>query len=163
MPAVAHVTPAPHRCGPDAYLTHGEGDLKQIMDEEFQGTYRWWNNAESRDLLQWTRADNVKHPGDPLRFVGDDNGFAGPGLYDKVNAFAAASSPGLAAQIAEPYRGLRPTTCAETYVNDYFAKPLAERKELAERTGRAVDLLKQHPGADADAWALQHATAIHQM
>ncbi|GAA3399265.1 erythromycin esterase family protein [Streptomyces roseoviridis] len=149
----------------DAYLTRGEGDLKQIMDEEFQGTYRWWNNAENRDLLQWMRAYNVKHPGDPVRFVGDDNGFAGPGLYDRVNAFAAASSPGLAAQIAELYRGLRPATSAETYVNDYFSKPLAERKELAERTGRAVNLLKQHPGADADAhaWALRHATAIHQM
>ncbi|MCG6497675.1 erythromycin esterase family protein [Kitasatospora sp. A2-31] len=149
----------------DAYLTRGEGDLKQIMDEEFQGTYRWWNNAESRDLLQWMRAYNIQHPDDPVHFVGDDNGFAGPGLYDKVNAFAAASSPELGAQIAELYRGLRPTTSAETYVNDYFAKPLADRKELAERTGRAVDLLKQHPGADADAhaWALQHATAIHQM
>ncbi|MFI8327021.1 erythromycin esterase family protein [Streptomyces sp. NPDC085529] len=149
----------------DAYLTRGEGDLKQIMDEEFQGTYRWWNNAENRDLLQWMRAYNVKHPGDPVRFVGDDNGFAGPGLYDEVSAFAATSSPGLAAQIAELYRGLRPATSAETYVNDYLSKPLAERKELAERTGRAVDLLKQHPGADADAhaWALQHAGAIHQM
>ncbi|MFF4380705.1 erythromycin esterase family protein [Kitasatospora sp. NPDC001547] len=149
----------------DAYLTRGEGDLKQIMDEEFQGTYRWWNNAETRDLLQWMRAYNVKHSDDPVRFVGDDNGFAGPGLFDRVNAFAAASSPELAAQIAELYRGLRPTTSAETYVNDYLAKPLADRKELAERTGRAVDLLRQHPGADAEAhaWALQHATAIHQM
>ncbi|MFD8596009.1 erythromycin esterase family protein [Kitasatospora sp. NPDC059646] len=149
----------------DAYLTRGEGDLKQIMDDEFQGTYRWWNNAESRDLLRWMRAYNIQHPDDPVHFVGDDNGFAGPGLYDQVNAFAAASSPELAAQIAELYRGLRPAGSAETYVNDYLAKPLADRKELAERTGRAVELLRQHPGADdeAHAWALQHATAIHQM
>ncbi|CAM5603248.1 erythromycin esterase family protein [Streptomyces tanashiensis] len=149
----------------DAYLTRGEGDLKQIMDEEFQGTYRWWNNAEYRDLLQWARSYNIQHPGDPVRFVGDDNGFAGPQLYDKVNTFAAASSPELAAQITELYQGLRPTISAETYVNDYFAKPLAERKAIAERTGRAVDLLKQHPGADPDAhaWAVQHASAIHQM
>ncbi|MGW4381241.1 erythromycin esterase family protein [Kitasatospora sp. NPDC004531] len=149
----------------DAYLTRGEGDLKQIMDEEFQGTYQWWNNAEYRDLLQWMRAYNVRHPDDPVRFVGDDNGFAGPGLYDRVNAFAAAADPELAAQLTQLYRGLRPTTSAESYVNDYLAKPLAERKELAERTGRAVELIRQHPGADADAhaWALQHATAIHQM
>ncbi|MFE6872620.1 erythromycin esterase family protein [Kitasatospora sp. NPDC057692] len=149
----------------DAYLTRGEGDLKQIMDEEFQGTYRWWNNAEYRDLLQWMRSYNIQHPGDPVHFVGDDNGFAGPELYDRVNAWAAASGPELAAQIGELYRGLRPATGAEAYVNDYFAKPLAERRELAERTARAVDLLKQHPGADADAhaWAVQHAAAIHQM
>ncbi|MFE3907868.1 erythromycin esterase family protein [Streptomyces sp. NPDC059153] len=151
----------------DAYLLRGEGDLKQIMDEEFQGTYRFWNNAEYRDLLQWMRAYNVKHPKDPVRFVGDDGGFAGAELYDKVNAYAAAARPELAPRLTELYRGLRPATDAETYVNDYLSKPMAERKELAERTGRAVDLLKQRPGtgadADAHAWALQHATAIHQM
>ncbi|MFI2410270.1 erythromycin esterase family protein [Streptomyces sp. NPDC018947] len=151
----------------DAYLLRGEGDLKQIMDEEFQGTYQFWNNAEYRDLLQWMRTYNVKHPTDPVRFVGDDNGFAGADLYDKVNAYAATARPELAPRLTELYRGLRPATDAETYVNDYLAKPLAERKELAERTGRAVDLLKQRPGtgtdADAYAWALQHATAIHQM
>ncbi|MFI2242656.1 erythromycin esterase family protein [Streptomyces chrestomyceticus] len=151
----------------DAYLLRGEDDLKQIMDEEFRGDYRWWNNAEYRDLLQWIRAYNVKHPKDPVRFVGDDGGFAGAELYDKVSAYAAAARPELAPELTELYRGLRPATDAETYVSDYLAKPLAERKELAERTGRAVDLLKQRPGtgadADAHAWALQHATAIHQM
>ncbi|MFI1814912.1 erythromycin esterase family protein [Streptomyces sp. NPDC020422] len=151
----------------DAYLVRGEGDLKQIMDEEFQGTYRWWNNAEYRDLFQWIRAYNVRHPDDPVRFVGDDSGFAGAALYDKVNAYAASARPDLAPQLAELYRGLRPAADAETYVNDYLSKPLAERKELAERTGRVVNLLRQRPatGADADAyaWAVQHATAIHQM
>ncbi|MFC9388499.1 erythromycin esterase family protein [Streptomyces venezuelae] len=149
----------------DAYLVRGEGDLKQIMDEEFQGTYRWWNNAEYRNLFQWIRAYNVEHPKDPVRFVGDDGGFAGAELYDKVNAYAAAARPDLAPQLTELYRGLRPATDAETYVNDYLSKPMAERKELAERTGRAVDLLEQRPGTDADAhaWAVQHATAIHQM
>ncbi|WP_369211410.1 erythromycin esterase family protein [Streptomyces flavofungini] len=149
------------------YLLRGQGDLKQIMDEEFQGTYRWWNNTEYRDLLQWMRAYNVKHPKDPVRFVGDDGGFAGPELYDKVSAYAAKARPELTRQLTELYRGLRPTTDAETYVNDYLAKPLAERKKLAQRTGRAVQLLRQRPGtgaeADAYAWALQHATAIHQM
>ncbi|WP_426368951.1 erythromycin esterase family protein, partial [Streptomyces sp. E-08] len=117
----------------DAYLLRGEGDLKQIMDEEFQGTYRWWNNAEYRDLFQWIRAYNVKHPNDPVRFVGDDSGFAGAELYDKVNAYAAAARPDLAPQLTELYRGLRPATDAETYVNDYLSKPMAERKEFAER------------------------------
>ncbi|MFB1045345.1 erythromycin esterase family protein [Streptomyces chrestomyceticus] len=151
----------------DAYLLRGEGDLKQIMDEEFRGDYRWWNNAEYRDLFRWMRAYNVKHPKDPVRFVGDDGGFAGAELYDKVSAYAAQARPELAPRLTELYRGLRPATDAETYVNDYLSKPIAERKELAERTGRAVDLLKQRPGtgagADAHAWALQHATAIHQM
>ncbi|MEV8550779.1 erythromycin esterase family protein [Streptomyces glaucescens] len=151
----------------DAYLLRGEGDLQQIMDEEFQGTYRWWNNAEYRDLLQWMRMYNVRHPKDPVRFVGDDGGFAGAELYDKVGAYAAASRPELAPRLTELYRGLRPATDAETYVGDYLSKPMAERQELAERTGRALDLLKRRSGTGADtdahAWAVQHATAIHQM
>lgn len=151
----------------DAYLTRGEGDLKQIMDEEFQGSYRFWNNAEYRDLLQWMRAYNVKHPKDPVSFVGNDNGFAGAELYDKVSDYAAEARPELTPKLTELYRGMRPATDADTYVNDYLAKPLAEREELAERTGRAVRLLEQRPGrgadAEAHAWAVQHATAIHQM
>ncbi|MEV0124954.1 erythromycin esterase family protein [Streptomyces sp. NPDC050703] len=151
----------------NAYLTRGEGDLKQIMDEEFQGSYRFWNNAEYRDLLQWMRAYNVEHSKDPVRFVGDDNGFAGAELYDEVSGYAAEARPELTPKLTELYRGLRPATDAETYVNDYLAKPLAEREELAERTGRAVRLLEQRPGrgadAEAHAWAVQHATAIHQM
>ncbi|MGW6318983.1 erythromycin esterase family protein [Streptomyces sp. NPDC055099] len=151
----------------DAYLLRGEGNLKQIMDEEFQGTYQFWNTAEYRDLLQWMRTYNIKHPKDPLHFVGDDNGFAGAELYDKVSDYAAKARPELSAQLTELYRGLRPTTDAEKYVEEYLAKPLAERKELAERTGKALDLLKQRPGRNADAdahtWAVQHATAIHQM
>ncbi|MFI8404651.1 erythromycin esterase family protein [Streptomyces sp. NPDC085463] len=148
----------------DAYLLHGEGDLERIMDEEFQGTYRWWNNAEYRDLFQWIRAYNVGHSRDPVRFVGDDSGFAGAELYDRVTAYAAAARPELAPRLAELYRGLRPSTDAGSYVDDYLSKPLDERKGFAERTGRAVDLLKQRPGPDADAhaWAVQHATAIHQ-
>ncbi|MFF9340491.1 MULTISPECIES: erythromycin esterase family protein [unclassified Streptomyces] len=151
----------------DAYLLRGEGDLEQIMDEEFQGAYRWWNNAEYRDLLQWMRAYNVGHPKDPVRFVGDDGGFAGAELYDEVNAYAATARPEIAPRLTELYQGLRPATGAGTYVDDYLSKPVTERKELAERTGRALDLLKQRPGtgtdADAHAWAVQHATAIHQM
>ncbi|MFJ8133931.1 erythromycin esterase family protein [Streptomyces hydrogenans] len=149
----------------DAYLLRGEGRLKQIMDEEFQGTYQWWNNTEYRDLLQWMRTYNIEHPEDPVRFVGDDGGFAGAGLYDKVNAYAVTARPEIAPRLAELYQGLRPAVDAETYVNDYLSKPVAEREELAERTGRAVDLLKRRPGADAEAhaWAVQHATAIHQM
>ncbi|MEV5593616.1 erythromycin esterase family protein [Streptomyces sp. NPDC052496] len=89
----------------DAYLTSGKGDLKQIMDEEFRGDYRWWNNAEYRDLLQWIRAYNVKHPKDPVRFVGDDGGFAGAALYDKGSAYAAKARPELTPKLTELYRG----------------------------------------------------------
>ncbi|MFE6456658.1 erythromycin esterase family protein [Streptomyces cinereoruber] len=120
----------------DAYLLRGEGDLKRITDEEFRGAYRWWNNAGYRDLLRWIRAYNVENPEDPVRFVGDDSGFAGAGLYDAVNAYAAAVRTELAAETAELHPGRRPSTDAGTYVDAYLSKPLDERKALAGRTGR---------------------------
>ncbi|MFJ9516951.1 erythromycin esterase family protein [Kitasatospora sp. NPDC101801] len=152
------------------YVLHGRGNLQQIMDEEFQNTYAVWNNAEYRGLLQWMRAYNIEHPGDPVQFMGDDNAFAGPELYDRVNAYAAATHPAQAPRIAELYRELRPTTDADTYITAYLARPLAERKALAERSAEALGLLEQQPsgrpvadGDDAYTWAVQHATAIDQM
>lgn len=70
-----------------------------------------------------------------------------------MSAYAAKARPELARRLTELYRGLRPATDAETYVNDYLSKPMAERKKLADRTGRAVDLIKQRPGRGADAHA----------
>nr|WSX53858.1 erythromycin esterase family protein [Streptomyces sp. NBC_00974] len=150
------------------YVLHGKGDLRQIMDEEFQNVYASWNNAEYRDLVQWMRGYNLKHPKDPVQFMGNDSAYAGPDLYDQVNAYLAGALPQLAPRLTELYRNLRPTTGVDGYVNTYLAKPLAERKALAERTALAVTLLEQQrpaPGGDgkAYAWAVQQATAIGQM
>ncbi|MFD3547470.1 erythromycin esterase family protein [Streptomyces sp. NPDC058655] len=152
----------------NGYVLHGRGDLRQIMDEEFQNVYASWNNAEYRDLVQWMRDYNLRHPKDPVQFMGNDSAYAGPELYDRVDAYAAGALPHLAPRLAELYRGLRPTTGADGYVDAYLAKPLAERRALAERTALAVTLLEQQrPGPDAGgeayAWAVQHATAIDQM
>ncbi|MET9467743.1 erythromycin esterase family protein [Streptomyces sp. NPDC006544] len=150
------------------YVLHGKGNLRQLMDEEFQNVYASWNNAEYRDLVQWMRDYNVKHPKDPVQFMGNDSAYAGPDLYDQVNAYVAGALPRLAPRFAELYRDMRPATGVDGYVNAYLAKPLAERKALAERTALAVTLLEQRrPGRGADgeayAWAVQQATAIDQM
>lgn len=149
------------------YVLHGKGDARQIMREEFRNTYAWWNSVEYLGLLRWMRAYNVRHPQDPVQFMGDDFAYAGPELYDRVTDYVARAHPALLPEIAGLYDGLRPTTSADAYMNAYPAKPTAERQEMADRTGRALALLgQQHPGTGADgeayAWALQHATAIDQ-
>ncbi|MFG2533356.1 erythromycin esterase family protein [Streptomyces sp. NPDC048516] len=149
------------------YVLHGKGDPRRIMHEEFQNSYSWWNNSDYLNLLRWMRSYNRLHPHDPVQFMGDDFGYAGPELYDKVTAYVAKAHPSLLPRFAELYRGLRPTTTVDAHMNAYQKRPLAERKEIARRTGRALDLLKrQRPGAgtdrEADAWAVQHATAIDQ-
>ncbi|MER5872345.1 erythromycin esterase family protein [Streptomyces sp. NPDC002044] len=160
----------------DDYVLHGKGDVRQIMREEFQNTYSWWNSDEYLGLLRWMREYNVRHPADPVRFMGDDFAYTGPELYDQVTGYVARARPALLPEITRLYGGLRPTASADAYMNAYLAKPLAERRELAVRTGRALALLtEQRPGSgagadgaaaaadgEAYAWAVQHATAIDQ-
>jgi erythromycin esterase len=133
------------------------------MSEEFQRDYLWWNNTDYLRLVRWMRAYNVRHPDDPVRFMGDDIAWTGPEVYDRVSAYAAARHPELSARLAELYRGLRPTTATGAYIEGYLNKPYAERTEMAARTGRALELLRrQRPGPDREAyeWMLQNATAI---
>ncbi|KUL41933.1 erythromycin esterase family protein [Streptomyces regalis] len=145
------------------HVLYGKGDPRRIMREEFQRDYQLWNNTDYLRLVEWMRAYNVRHPGDPVRFMGDDVAWTGPELYDAVEDYAADAAPGLSARLAELYRGLRPTVPTGAYIEQYLSLPYAEREERADRTGKALQLLKrQAPGADREAydWAVQHATVI---
>lgn len=152
----------------DDYVVHGKGNLEDIAHDEFQGSYDLWNNQEYRDLIEWIRNYNVHHPHDPVHFVGDDMGYAGPELYDRITDYVADAHPELLDRVTSLYAGLKPTTDAATYGEQYLELSLAERKDRAERTGKVLDLLaKQRPGRGADAraqlWAVQNARAVHQM
>ncbi|OKK17414.1 erythromycin esterase [Streptomyces sp. CB00455] len=152
------------------YVLHGKGDPARIMGEEFQNSYSWWNNSDYLDLIRWMRDYNLRHPQDPVQFMGDDFGYAGPQPYDAVTAYLAEARPELLPQFAELYRGLRPepTTTVDAYMKGYMERPLDQRQEMAARTGRALELLRQQGpgpaagGGEAYAWAVQHATAIDQ-
>ncbi|MFI0977351.1 erythromycin esterase family protein [Streptomyces sp. NPDC021093] len=152
------------------YVLHGKGDVRRIMRDELQGSYSWWNNEEYFDLLTWMRDYNRQHPYDPVQFMGNDLGHAGPELYDLVTGYVAGTHPALLPRFTELYRGLRPTTGVAAHMTQYLERPLAERREIADRTGRALALLKEHePAPDASrpesrayTWALQHATAVDQ-
>ncbi|MFI5618565.1 erythromycin esterase family protein [Streptomyces sp. NPDC051567] len=151
----------------DEYVLTGEGDPRQVMREEFQGAYAWWNTEEYLALVEWMRAYNIRHPADPVRFVGDDFAYAGPELYDKVLAYVAQGHPALLHRFTDLYRGLRPTTTAGTYMRRYLTYPLDERRSRAKRAERALTLLKSLPvcsGARRATYdrAVQNATAITQ-
>ncbi|MFF3333917.1 erythromycin esterase family protein [Streptomyces sp. NPDC002888] len=146
------------------YVLYGKGDPRRIMREEFQGTYLWWNNTDYLALVEWMRAHNRQHPNDPVRFMGDDLGWAGPELYDKVTDYVAGAHPDLLARFTELYRGLRPTVPTGPYMEQYMNRPLAERREMAARTGEALELLrKQSATGTAYDWAVRNATAIDQV
>ncbi|MEU5796911.1 erythromycin esterase family protein [Streptomyces sp. NPDC047813] len=151
----------------DSYVRTGEGDPRRIMREEFQDTYAWWNTEEYLALVKWMRAYNVRHAGDPVRFMGDDFAWAGPEQYDRVLGYAARHRPDLLPRLTALYQGLRPTTPAGTYMKAYLKRPLAERRAMAVRAQAALSLLARQPvppGAteDAHAWAVQNARALAQ-
>lgn len=149
------------------YVLYGKGELKDIAREEFQGAYRIWNNQDYIDLIEWMRDYNRSHPKDPVRFMGNDMGYAGPESYERVTDYVARAHPRLLERVTELYRGLAPTTDAGTYSDAYLKLPLAERAERSERTRKVYELLRNQRPARGDRqahlWAVQHARAIHQM
>ncbi|MFC0601628.1 erythromycin esterase family protein [Streptomyces palmae] len=152
----------------DDYVRYGKGDPRQIMREEFRNAYRVWRNQEYLELIEWMRSWNTAHPGDPVRFMGNDFGYAGPELYDRVTSYVGRRFPALLPRFTALYQGLRPTTDVDTYMDAYMAKPLSERREMARRTGQALAMLEgRRPGGghaerEAYTWAVQHARAIDQ-
>jgi erythromycin esterase len=151
----------------DDYVVHGKGDPERIMREDFQYTYALNPTAENLALVEWMRDYNRRHPRDPVRFMGDDWGYTGPELYDRVTDYVARVRPDLTPRFEELYRGLRPAVPSGEYQKTYLTRPLAERQEMASRTGRALELLESlapRGGAGREEFAevLRHATVIDQ-
>lgn len=150
------------------YVVHGKGDPRRIMREEFQDAYLFWNTREHLSLLTWMRSWNRDHPDDPVRFMGNDVSWAGPDLYDRVLDHVRATDPAALPRIAELYRGLRPEEPTGPHMRAYLAKPLAERRALAERADRALELVRSlRPGsgraaAEVHRWAVQNARTLAQ-
>jgi erythromycin esterase len=145
------------------YVRHGTGDLDQIMKEEFQGSYRFWHTTEYRDLIEWMRDYNSQHA-TQVQFMGNDLGYAGPELLDRVTAYVRAHHPTLLAQFIEAYRDLRPTTDAGTWMSTYPELPIAQRQAVARTAQQALDALAATHGTSEEfTWAIQHARAITQV
>ncbi|MER5303573.1 erythromycin esterase family protein [Streptomyces lasiicapitis] len=158
----------------DAYVTRGVGDPAQIMRDEFQGQYVFWNTQEYLDLIHWMRRYNVAHPDRPqLHFVGNDLGFPGKTAFDQVSEYLTKYRPDLNRDIAASYDSLRPEADTEAgpwMAHQLFTKSATERKADADGAASALALLRDRGrphGADkhsreAYAWAVQNATAIAQ-
>ncbi|MEU5190389.1 erythromycin esterase family protein [Streptomyces klenkii] len=154
------------------YVLHGKGDLRKIMQEEFQDAYRLWNTREYADLFTWMRDYNAHHAR-KVQFIGNDAAYAGPELFDRVTGYAREHHPALLPRLAELYRGQRPEpgTSVRDTMQALLKQPLAERRANADRARQALDLLAgQHPGGDRRGFdrrafdsAVQDARAVAQV
>ncbi|MBT2508100.1 erythromycin esterase family protein [Streptomyces sp. ISL-98] len=157
----------------DDYVVHGTGDPEQIMSEEFQGQYMFWDTEEYLDLIRWMRHYNTAHPTRPtLRFIGNDLGYSGRDVFDRVAAYLTAHRPDLAPRITALHADLKPGvgTQAGEWMQRQLTKDLTLRRADADRARRALTLLREqghpknrnHHTERAYAETLQHATAITQ-
>ncbi|MFB9516879.1 erythromycin esterase family protein [Streptomyces purpureus] len=150
----------------DDYVRFGKGDPKEIMREEFQNAYRFWNTEEYLDLIMWMRQHNLRHPDRPVRFMGNDIGYAGPGQFDLVTGYVARTYPKLLPRFEELYRASRPVGSVDEWMRAYVARPREERQRLAADVQRAHALLaarKPGRGHEEHAWMVQHARVIAQV
>ncbi|QYN38114.1 erythromycin esterase family protein [Pseudonocardia sp. DSM 110487] len=145
------------------YVRHGTGDLDQIMQEELQDSYRFWRTTEYRDFIEWMRDYNSRHA-TQVQFMGNDLGYAGPELLDRVTGYVRAHHPTLLAQFMEAYRDLRPTTDAGTWMSTYPGLPIGQRQAVARTAQQAMDALAAtHATSEEFTWTVQHARAIAQV
>ncbi|MFJ8231136.1 erythromycin esterase family protein [Streptomyces sp. NPDC094448] len=152
----------------NAYVLRGEGDLRQIMEEEFQSSYLLWRTQEYLDLLRWMRQYNLRRPDRPVRFAGNDCSYAGPGLFDTVTAHIAGRRPELLPRLRTLYAASRPVGTLREWTELSLTRPIPERTAMAAEVAEALELVESVPagtGAAAreHAWAVQHARAIAQV
>lgn len=150
----------------DDYVRFGKGDIRKIMRDEFQHSYRFWNTEEYLDLFTWMRRHNLRHPGHQVRFMGNDLGYAGPNLFDTVTGYVGRTYPALLPRFQELYRASRPAGEVDAWMTAYLARPHEERRRMSSEVNTAHALLaRQKPGPDPEehAWMLQHARAIAQV
>ncbi|MEU4396556.1 erythromycin esterase family protein [Kribbella sp. NPDC023855] len=146
----------------DRYVVSGVGDPREIMRREFQDAYKFWNADEYLALIEWMRSYNRTHAR-KLHFVGDDVGYAGPALLDRVIDYVGKTSPAQLPEIKSLYAGIRSDAEYKAWSNAYFGKPLAERVKIEAAARRAVVLVESLPAGPERTWAVQHARAIWQV
>ena len=145
----------------DRYITTGVGDPREIMRREFQGSYLW-NVREFLEQIEWMREYNKRHARQ-LRFMGDDLGYVGPEVLDRVTDFVGQTQPELLPEVTRLYAGIRSTAEYEAWFNDYIQKPLAERVQLEADTRQVMTTVASLPPSTEQTWALQHARAAWQV
>ncbi|MFF0435981.1 erythromycin esterase family protein [Streptomyces sp. NPDC004327] len=155
----------------DAYVRDGKGDIRTIMRDQFQESYAFWNNDEYLDLFTWMRQHNLRHPDHPVRFMGNDLGYAGPELFDRVTGYVARTRPELLPRFRALYASSRPSgDDVGAWITAHIGAPLAERTARASEVNEALALLERQRPAGKDraareayTWAVQHARAIAQV
>ncbi|QKW23600.1 erythromycin esterase family protein [Kitasatospora sp. NA04385] len=125
----------------DAYANGGAGSAASAL----AGAWKPWRTAQMAAALEWVRAFNRDHPGDPVRILGVRPAQAGPADYDAVLAHVRAAAPELLGRVAAHLAPLR--TAHETAEHVQRARGVHPGRPFAEHARDALALVGALPGA----------------
>ncbi|MFI8093665.1 erythromycin esterase family protein [Streptomyces sp. NPDC086080] len=131
------------------WVQGGPGDIREIIQRNFQSDWVLFATEEYAQLFEWMRAYNARHDHrHKLQYMGFDVGPIEPALYDKVLAYVAKHYPDLEQRFTELYSG-HPTGSVQAATTEFRHRPPAERQDLARRAQEAYELLAaQRPAPD---------------
>ncbi|MFF7725241.1 erythromycin esterase family protein [Streptomyces sp. NPDC008001] len=128
----------------DRYVRGGEGSAESALD----GAWRPWRTAETAAALEWIRAFNRDHPGDPVRIFGVKPVQARPEDYDAVLAHVREWAPDRLAELASHLDPIR--TAHETDEHVQRARGVHPGRPFAGHARDALALLRSLPGNGRD-------------
>ncbi|MER5889355.1 erythromycin esterase family protein [Streptomyces sp. NPDC001941] len=129
----------------DAYVTHGRGTAESALAT----AWRPWRTAETAAALDWMRAFNLEHPGDPVRIIGVKPRQAGPEDYDAVLDHVRAAAPHLLPELAGHLDPIRTAHTLDEHVQR--ARGTHPGRPFTEHARDALALLDALPARARDA------------
>lgn len=132
----------PHVIALDRYVTQGEGELSELMNE-LAGWYLW-DTEEMQATIAWVRRYNrTREPTDMVRIFGMDITAPLPGVREVLARLEAAGVP--SPVDAHSLRlGLQEGDDWLQTQQRYAALPATERAELARSYDRLIETLTRH-------------------
>ncbi len=146
------------------YVKGGPGDAASAM----RSMFRVWNTEEVRDLVEWMRARNARHPGDLVEFVGFD--MQDPTLpIDSLRSLLVARDPALGRRVEELQADFREAWRAGPYpqaADERRAAWMGDAEEAWRLVSEARTRLLGAATGPADSvaieWAVQNANVVRQ-
>jgi erythromycin esterase len=137
----------------DHHVRTGQGDPRELLADASLP----WQSDEMMALLTWMRAYNVRHPHDPVRFVGVDVVAVQTLAYDAVIAHVDAVAPHLVEELRTHYDELRPRLPIRQHIGWYRGQ--TDKQPFIDHARAARALVAGLPG-DGHELAEQHARVI---
>ncbi|MGH7540920.1 MAG: erythromycin esterase family protein [Gemmatimonadota bacterium] len=146
------------------YVAGGPGEAADVMRTMFAV----WNTVEVRDLIEWMRAHNARHPERRVAFVGFD--MQDPSApIDSLDATLGTLAPELAGRVRALHADFR-----EAWRQGPYPQATEERRRewmedgeeawrlVSEVRPRLLDAAREAGDSTAVEWAVQNANVVRQ-